>query len=235
MRPSSEIADANGDSGRARQRSLTYGLLACFFRREPDRELAQYLRNPGVFPHLVEAGMDLDPEELLAPPLHRVADTLADDYSALFVSPAERIVLNESVHRPEEGALMGKATVLVKELIRSLGLILDEGWTDLPDHLSVELEIMQDLADTEADTIGRNDTGLVAECRARQVAFLRDHLGKWVPGVCDEMRARAKTSFYRELARLTKSFILEEMGLADSAPSSSSGWKAQKSRIQEWG
>ncbi len=46
-----------------------------------------------------------------------------------------------------------------------------------------------------------------AQSRAHQQAFLREHIGTWVPQLGGRLAARAKTSFYRELARVTRAFL----------------------------
>jgi len=37
--------------------------------------------------------------------------------------------------------------------------------------------------------------------------FLDDHIMKWIPLFCDKVINAAELSFYREIARLTKSFL----------------------------
>ncbi len=201
-------------SGRAlcaRRRASVYGLLARLYRREPDSALVGALRSPPVFESLVAAGMYLDRKELSDSPASSVAATLAADYTDLFIAPYCKFRLNESIQRPAEGALMGRSAVQVKQFIRSLGLATDDAWMDFPDHIAVELEVLHRLAATEARLWDAEDRDAVAFCRARQRDFLNDHLAAWVPELCDRIAASARTAFYRELARLTASFLRTQM------------------------
>jgi TorA maturation chaperone TorD len=163
-----------------------------------------------VFKKLVEAGMDLDEEELFGPPAAEVAERLASDYTTLFISPGDRILLYESIHREEDGSLMGESTVQVEGLISSLGLTIDDRWTDLPDHLSIELELMQKLAGAEAGFWDGSDVASATDCGARQQALLNDHIAAWVPTLFDAIEFHANTAFYRAVARLTRKFIEAE-------------------------
>jgi TorA maturation chaperone TorD len=210
-----ETARLEARADRARETGAIYGLLARLYRREPDRQLVDDLRDPGVLRNLVEAGMAIDEEEFLAPPADLVAESLARDYTVLFFSPDSRIPLNESVHRPEDGSLLGESTVEVGRLIRSLGISIDERWSGLPDHLSIELEIMQRLAETEAVHRASHRTEVAETCAARQRSFLNDHLAAWVPGLCDTIEAQASTVFYQALARLTRAFIQQQLSESD--------------------
>jgi TorA maturation chaperone TorD len=210
MDPVTATAPRESEAESARRRGSIYGLLARFFRREPDARVVGGLREPGVFESLVEAGMCLDRAELIEPPVPDVVETLAADYTALFLAPSTRIPLNESVHRPEDGSLLGESTLQVKECLRTLGLRIDERWGDLPDHLSIELEIMQWLAEGEADHRGSAAPEVANELAVRQEAFLDGHLVRWVPDLCDRIEARAVTRFYGEVARVTRAFVLAD-------------------------
>jgi TorA maturation chaperone TorD len=213
MNPDVDVETANSKASQARLRSTIYGFLARLFRREPGMQLVEYLRTPEGYRSLREAGMDLGREELFESPAEQLAESLAGDYRALFTSPGDRIALNESIHGGEDGCFMGESTIRVGEFIKSLGLTIEENWTDFPDHISVEFELMERLAEAEASLRDKNDSGMADQCSSRQQAFLSDHIGKWVPQLCDSIEARARTPFYRQLARLTKTFICEEKRL----------------------
>lgn len=195
----------------AQARAAIYGFLSRLYRNEPDHLLVDHLRNPDVLRHLVNAGLDLNGEEWLESSAEHVAEVLADDYTRLFLVPGNRIVLNESAHRQEDGSLMGHWTAQVRRLIDSLGFSINNEWSILPDHISIELELMQRLAYAEALFWETDSSASGLESRERQRTFVRDHLAVWVPGLCEAIETRAKTAFYRALARLTRLFILSEI------------------------
>ena len=51
--------------------------------------------------------------------------------------------------------------------------------------------------------------------RELEKMFIDDHLFRWVPRFCDKVTEDAKLSFYREMAKLTKSFIELEKASID--------------------
>lgn len=207
MNPSLRTPTAESRASKARRRGLTYGFLAAFFRREPSTDLVESLGTPEVYRSLSQAGMDLGQQACSGPAAKQLAENLVDDYRGLFISPRERIPLNESLYLEDDGCFNGKSTALVGEFIRTAGLKIDDDWTDFPDHISVEFELMKRLADYEADLWDRNDSEAAQMCRARQQTFLKEHIGRWVPQLCNAIEGRAKTRFYAQLARLTKLYI----------------------------
>ena len=54
-------------------------------------------------------------------------------------------------------------------------------------------------------------------CRDVQKRFLEDHLVRWVPGFCDKVEDQASSSFYREMASLTKAFLQFEQTALERA------------------
>jgi TorA maturation chaperone TorD len=191
-------------------RSTVYGLAALLFECEPTREFVDLLRERSVRDLLREAGMDDVIEETMRGSEDDVVAVLAADYATLFVSPPQRVPLNESVHDPRDTQLMGEATAEVRGVIESLGLHVAEQWRGLPDHVSVELEVLRRLIEHEALAERAHDDATVARCRTLRHEFLDHHVLRWVPGVCDDIAARAGTSFYRELALLTREMLANE-------------------------
>jgi TorA maturation chaperone TorD len=43
-----------------------------------------------------------------------------------------------------------------------------------------------------------------------QKQFLEKHLMNWVPYYCDELLKESKTVFYREIAEITRDFLMSE-------------------------
>ena len=66
---------------------------------------------------------------------------------------------------------------------------------------------MQELAKQEAQAWEEKAGDGARHCLKTQKRFLEEHLVKWVPHFCDEVIKNAEVSFYRELAKLTRSFI----------------------------
>ena len=66
---------------------------------------------------------------------------------------------------------------------------------------------MQELAKQEAQAWEKKGRDGARHCLKTQKRFLEEHLVPWVPHFCDEVIKNAEVSFYRELAKLTRSFI----------------------------
>ena len=125
-------------------------------------------------------------------------DEIRNDFGRVFLSPDLHPSPYESLYNfplGEKPRLWGNATEEVRAFYESRGLTLDEETNPIPDHLALELLFMNYLV----------QNGLADQ----QKAFLREHL-IWVPEYCDEVQKHAGTSFYKEVAKILKEFILSE-------------------------
>lgn len=122
-------------------------------------------------------------------------------YTRLFVIPGRATISPyESVHR--EGRLMGQAAEKASASYAEADLQLPSHLGELPDHISTELAFMAHLADQE-----NKDPQGADRWRARQLAFLEQHLAQWVPGLCARILANDAHSFYHSAARLAVELI----------------------------
>jgi len=193
----------------ARQRSNIYGLLAVIYREEATAALLRQIKDHQLQGALSNLGVHLK-GEFLNVPEEKLIEDLAVEYARLFLGPGKHISPHESVHLREEeggGLLCGKATVRVKEFIESSGFEYKSDYSGMPDHISVELEFMQDLAKREARAWEDKDNVGALYWLKTEWKFIEEHLLRWVPLFCDKVMKDAELSFYREITRLTKSFI----------------------------
>jgi TorA maturation chaperone TorD len=79
-----------------------------------------------------------------------------------------------------------------------------------PDHAGCELEFLSFLVSRRLAAEAAGDAGDAAVCLAAEDAFLRDHLGKWLPAFCRDLGERAQSPFYLALARLGGRLVAEE-------------------------
>jgi len=77
----------------------------------------------------------------------------------------------------------------------------------MPDHISVELEYMQHVVEREAQAWEADDDQTALLCLKNEKQFVDEHLLGWVPDFCEKVIEAAESPFYREMARLTRSFI----------------------------
>ena len=191
----------------AEERGNLYGFLAAVYRAEPTVELLRQVEEPSFREALVAVGISLD-EYFLRTPEDGLLDDLAVEYTRLFLGPGKHVSPHGSVHMPgEDGRLWRNSTVAAKKFKQSLGVDFRPESHGLPDHISVELELMQKLAQAEARAWHTGDRAKAMSYRSIEKEFLDNHLSKWVPIFCDKLKMQATLSFYREMAKLLEGFI----------------------------
>lgn len=169
------------------ERSNVYGLLSRVYSSEPSKDFLESIRGSSFLEAL---GQDFK-----SAPLDGLVDELSVEYTRLFIGPGSHIYPYESAYRKDKESVSRE----VKDFIESRGLKYRSDFTESHDHISVELEFMERIAKEDAP-------GFIKMGRQ----FINDHLIKWVPGFADKVIASASLSFYREMAKFTKEFILLE-------------------------
>jgi TorA maturation chaperone TorD len=193
----------------ARQRSNIYGLLASVYRQEVNADLLHQVKDPQFLGVLSDLGIQLR-SDFLQKPEEDMLDDLAVEYAGLFLGPGGHISPHESVHHQRgdgSGLLWGESTAEVKRFIESTGLSYDSEYKGLPDHISVELEFMQQLTLREEQAWKDEDEDGALDCLKTEKKFIEEHLVRWVPAFCDNVIKVAELPFYRKIAALTKNFI----------------------------
>lgn len=194
----------------ARHRSDIYGLLAVLYRQEPTRDLLKRVRDPQFLEVLSQWGGELE-NDFLNRPEGELLEEMAVEYTRLFLGPGRHVSPHESVHHEREdgkwGQLWGASTVEVKKFIEGTGLRYKTGYRGLPDHISLELELLEVLTRREEEAWEQDDEEGARRCLDVERRFLDEHLLRWVVPFCDKVIAAAKLSFYRSLASFTKRFI----------------------------
>lgn len=194
----------------ARQRSNVYGLLATVFRQEVTSEAFQKLKDPQFLGVMSGLGIELK-KDFLERPEEELLEDLAVEYARLFLGPGKHISPHESVHLPggegQSGQLWGESTVEVKKFIESSGLHYKSEYTGLPDHISVELEFMEQVTLREEQAWKEEDKDGALHCLKMEKKFMEEHLILWIPIFCEKVMEEAELPFYRDMAALTKHFI----------------------------
>lgn len=99
---------------------------------------------------------------------------------------------------------------------RAHGLRVGGRGRERHDHIGTELEFVAFMAQKEAVALEDRDLSRAAECRATQVAFLRDHLGCWGPGFGRRIALLARHPLHDVAGQLLERFIeadLEAYGI----------------------
>ncbi|MHB0867468.1 MAG: TorD/DmsD family molecular chaperone [Thermoleophilia bacterium] len=192
----------------ARAQAGFFGLLARVFGAKPTEELIRAMREPEMVAALAAFGVSWAAEPEPGGD-EQQARALAVEYTRLFVGPGPHIAAYESVYVPGAGEtqarLWGQAATEVARFYRELGLELPEG--QMPDHLSLELQAMAVMAQSQADRLTAGDEDGAAILAGLQEKFCREHLSRWVPEVCREVERETRSSFYSGMAALVAGLI----------------------------
>jgi TorA maturation chaperone TorD len=194
----------------AMHRSNIYGFLAIVYRQEVTSDLLQQIKDPQFLGVLSNFGVNLN-NNFIQHPEEDLLEDLAVEYARLFLGPGKHISPHESVHHQIEdgqnGKLWGASTVETKKFIESLGLSCKPEYTGLPDHISVELELMQQITQREKQAWAEGDKKTALKCLKKEKKFIKEHLARWIPDFCNKVIQEAELPLYREMAKLTKNFI----------------------------
>lgn len=132
------------------------------------------------------------------------------DFSRLFLGPFKLPAPPYgSLYLEKSGMTMGESTIDAKARYREEGL--DITFKEAPDHIAIELEFMYFLIFREIEAQEQSDTASAERFFEKQKSFLSEHLGAWISEFTDTVEANAQTPLYKNLARLTKSFVENDL------------------------
>jgi TorA-specific chaperone len=126
----------------------------------------------------------------------------------MFLSVGPKPVhLIESVHLGKDHLLYEEPYHEIMEAYRSLGFEKEKGFLEPEDHISVEFDFMAALCRWTSKTLESNDIKNAIAYLSLQKEFLRDHLIRWVPGLCKQIEDAATSNLYKSVAQVTSGFI----------------------------
>ena len=202
-------------------RKMVYGFFSQAFIRGPSQKfLAALISDDGTM-NLREIFPDAAYQQELAQVRLDAREgrlTLEEailDFEALFRVPGPRYLSPyESVYRSQAargwGSLCGPEAAAVERLYLKEGLGPNTGFTELPDHVGVELEFMAYLCGKALDAMRAGDHALLVEYRRRQQYFFREHLEPWAGLLAERLASQAHTSLYRFLGNFLNLFLALE-------------------------
>lgn len=139
------------------------------------------------------------------------AESLLLDYSQLFLGPFEIPAKPYgSVYLDGERVVMGDSTMQVLDLYREGGFEVAADFSEMPDHIAVELEFLY-LLSFQLGQLKDSEKNDQKHLKSVKSVFLNEYLGRWVGSLAEAMRKGAQTEFYKSLADVTEQFILKEM------------------------
>lgn len=215
-----------------RNRHQVYTLLARLFRKEVDEGLLAQLKEGDILDcHDGYMGEALDMMRAYLRSDEASTLDLARDYAKAFCGAGSTKRNSaypfESVYTSKEGYLMQEARDEVLAWYHRFGLGKNEAWNDCEDHLALELEFVAYLAGETVKELEGPDPAEPDDAAAETCAltygefiqaqrdFVRSHLVNWVPEFDRDVDHKARTDFYRGLARFTSHYTKEDLALLD--------------------
>jgi len=218
----------------ARARANMYHFFSDIFLNPPQRGILDQIAKKDFLEELSslfgEKGVAELKEFAAAVHFDEDLEALQKEYMDLFavptgryVTPFEDVYLGMAVDgKQERGPLLGKKAIAAIRVYREAGAEMNEACMELPTHIGVELSFMRFLCEREAQAIydeerdilidGERKTEVWDSIRHRdlQIRFLQEHLNEWFPQLSQSIQANAKSPFYRGLALMTESFIVQD-------------------------
>ena len=146
-------------------------------------------------------------------------EKLKTDFARLFVGPYSLLAPPYgSVYLEGERKIMGDSTLDVQERYRKAGVELSDNFRDVPDHIAAELEFMYLLVFKEIQALENSDVDTTIDYFEKQRSFLSEHLGAWAFEFADSIEKEAETEFYKNLARVTKAFVRQDLDYLSDLP-----------------
>jgi putative dimethyl sulfoxide reductase chaperone len=125
------------------------------------------------------------PEGLLAPP-----------YGSIYLDPQHEI--------------MGPSTLDAARLYGAAGLQKAPSLKEPPDHIRVELDFMHRAIERTLEAVRAEAWDEAGGLIDVQIAFLQNHLARWVTPFAKVLRTGAGTGFYRHAAGALEAFVRQE-------------------------
>ncbi|MHC4749327.1 MAG: TorD/DmsD family molecular chaperone [Planctomycetota bacterium] len=138
-------------------------------------------------------------------------ELLKVDYAGLFVGPYKLLAPPYGSVYLEDKRIMGDSTIDVRNCYENEDL--DIVIKDAPDHIAVELEFMYYLVVKQIMAIRDADSQTLLYCLQKQYSFLWTHLTRWLPEFAENVKKKAQTEFYKNLAQQTKIFVQKDLDI----------------------
>lgn len=145
-----------------------------------------------------------------------VGRALSPEYCRLFYGPHTLPCPPYGSVYLDGGQVMGPSAVEVLSYYRQAGLRITRGWSEPPDHIALELELMARLGSRYSIAI---DGGKLEEARRvleAQRRFLDDHLGCWGRAFADRLRRAARSHLYRFLGEFLPAWLAFDRDLLEA-------------------
>jgi len=194
-------------------------LLSRVFWKEADWDLLDMLKHVDILfdindPIIREgAGLIMN---IIEHPTDAVLTDLAVDYAQTFIGTSiDSPFPYESVYTSPDRLLMQEARDKVLKIYHEEGFAIPFESNEPEDHISIELEFMAYLSQKIIESMEKDAKEAALGYLNRQKQFLEDHLYNWVPSFCQDIERKARTDFYKGIARITTAYL---SGILNNTP-----------------
>lgn len=209
-------------------RSSIYRLLSGVFLY-PDEELFVYIQDGVMVKKLRTCARDVDRRDKVD--FFKAINNLESSFEDLTLEglrAEHRRIFGHTISKdcPPYETEYGRAHIFrqtqdlgdIAGFYKAFGLEVSENIRERLDHISTQLEFMHFLTYKETYAQEHHGKEKVEICRDAQRKFLKEHLGRWTPLFLDRLVEKAESGFYKELARLTRIFLVIEARFLDVKP-----------------
>jgi len=186
-----------------------YYITSLLFKPPTEKVLDTVSENLPTFERSLNL-IGLDPDASAGLERHMARESLEElrvEYTRLFVgSPPFKAVCLPYESYWRQRTIMGPPVEELAHLFEEIGLRLSDEFTDLPDHVSVELEFMSQIYRSLIKQTSDGGEAEIKRLRSIKSDFVENHLG-WIDDFCVKVERESKISFYRDLASLTRELL----------------------------
>jgi DMSO reductase family type II enzyme chaperone len=130
----------------------------------------------------------------------------AGEYTWLFQRNVQ-CSLHETAYDQARNVVMAHDLAAIAGFYAAFGVQIAEGFRDLPDHLSMELEFVSFLYVKEAYALEQGWRSLANVCRVARRRFLGEHLARWFPAFAARVGQRARLRLYPAAAAVVQALL----------------------------
>lgn len=140
-------------------------------------------------------------------------EKLKIEYARLFIGPFHVVAPPYGSYYLENGKLMGDSTIEVNNLYNQVGLVLNESFKDLPDHIIAELEFLIYLIHNQINFLDKEEYDNYLKINDVKNHFIENFFHLWIKKFNNVIIENSENIFFIKMAEYSNhciDFILNE-------------------------
>lgn len=196
-------------------RGFSYDVLRRIFLVEPNRNLLLALQSgilksfPFIDEHLlIREGVDTIHSFFEQYQVDEIYEDLHWDYTRMFIGPYElKAPLWESAYLNKDQLLFQQETIVVRQAYLKYQFLPANFGAEADDHLGLELDFLYQLNRLVKKGLREGNTDKVKDIIHDQIAFLDNHLLRWIPSFKEKVLNHAQYDFYKGIVKILQGFL----------------------------